>query len=289
MTHVDDKNVFLLVNPFIMHLPKVANLIKRYSKDRVICTSVNLTELKKKIVEVLGSKTTVILCGGDGTVNLAINALVLANLLEDRKLLLISGGTGNDLYYSLNLITSQEHNLKSLGVNIPVWQVDGYYFSNYVSFGFDAKIIKKFQFYRKYIKKMPFLNKILYGLLWIVEFFKKQKYNIKLIIKGKEEEICCRNLIIANISSYGGGRKIENCLFSLEKKLVILIQKSRYDLFFFHVLRYFDLNNKWFCQEVEVLLNNDKTCIQVDGEAVTFKKRNIKFSCHHQAKFFLQI
>ena len=100
-------------------------------------------------------------------------------MLEDRKLLLISGGTGNDLYQSLNLITAQEHDLTSLGVNIPVWQVDGYYFFNYVSFGFDAKIIKKFQFYRKYIKKMPFLNKILYGLIGIVEFFKRQKYKIK--------------------------------------------------------------------------------------------------------------
>ncbi len=143
--------------------------------------------------------------GGDGTLNEVLNGMMGSN----SSLGCIPGGSGNDFIKSLVSKFDRRRILMNtvLGTEeeMDVASVDGRYFINIASMGFDASVVNNVEKFknRKYLP-----NKFAY-LVSVLDTAKDFKnLNLRMIIDQQEINTEAFMVAIANGKYYGGGIKI---------------------------------------------------------------------------------
>ncbi|KJS86963.1 MAG: hypothetical protein JM58_05435 [Peptococcaceae bacterium BICA1-8] len=144
----------------------------------------------------------VITVGGDGTINEVINGLVDSNLPFG----IIPTGTGNDLSRTLGIpqdpfeavIILAQGKLKEINLG----EVNGTYFINVASVGFDAAVAGL-------VNKKRFLKgKAAYYGAIIFNIIRNRHYNLSISLDGNIIEKKCTLVAVANGKNYGAGQKI---------------------------------------------------------------------------------
>ncbi len=142
--------------------------------------------------------------GGDGTLNEIVNGIVG---LPNVELGIIPCGSGNDLARFLYPVNDPFKLIKVLPVStskpIDLGKVNGKYFANIASIGFDAEVVLN----RQYFKRFPLVSgSMSYILAVLVTLIKCKKYNLKITLDNKSAiEKKFLLTIFANGSYYGGG------------------------------------------------------------------------------------
>jgi len=133
--------------------------------------------------------------GGDGTINEVING----SIGGESRVCIIPAGSGNDLIRSVDDISGD--------CDIDVGSVNGRYFANIASIGFDADVAHN----AKRFKKIPLLGGLSYYISIFYTLIKKKPLKVTIDIEG-EPEFCGEKelllLAVANGKYYGGGIKI---------------------------------------------------------------------------------
>jgi YegS/Rv2252/BmrU family lipid kinase len=159
--------------------------------------------------------------GGDGTLNEVLNGMVNSS----SSLAVIPSGTGNDFIKSIYNFSKQDKIedllLKMINgkeKNIDLCRVNGRYFINIASVGFDADVA----YNSIRLKKFPFIGgKLAYILGILLTVFNYKSYKLDIYIDGKKHRIDALLAAIANGRYYGGGinvapkAKIDDGLFSI--------------------------------------------------------------------------
>jgi diacylglycerol kinase family enzyme len=171
-------------------------------------------DITTQIKEFVGMGDTLVVAGGDGTVNLVISALVALNLLEKITVTLYPIGTGNDLARAMKIPSLPfEAFMEKLAKStvqrkLGVFRFNGRLFTHYLSFGMDAKCLHEVDAWRKKIPTHRWLNLCLYAFSGIKNFFGRS-HEIRMHMNNEvihQKALC---VIFSGISSYGGGCFLE--------------------------------------------------------------------------------
>lgn len=142
--------------------------------------------------------------GGDGTVNEVARGILNRGT---GALGIIPGGTGNDLGKSLGI---KENHFDALRVliegktrKIDLGRVEGRYFFNIASLGFDSEVVRHTDQIKKYVKGR---TSYILGVLTALVVYRKKKIviNIDGLILEKNATLAA----VGNGKYYGGGMKI---------------------------------------------------------------------------------
>ena len=187
---------------------KFKNLILEELKSRKIAfedlsgSSYESAGINLRSALIKGTPKAVIVIGGDGMTHLVIQELALTRI----PLILIPAGTGNDFARSLNIpltkpLAALDYALKSQVTTIDLGKVNGRYFAEILSTGFDSKVNER-------ANRMRMKSKMKYDLAMISELpvFRPIEYEISI----DEQSFHTKAMLIAiaNGVSYGGGMKI---------------------------------------------------------------------------------
>lgn len=150
-----------------------------------------------------GAIDKVILVGGDGSVHLVIQILAKSKI----PLLVIPAGTGNDFVRSQNLSLNNPLEILDFAFTeqpeaIDLGVVDGEYFADILSTGFDAVVNERANLITSIRGPMK------YNLAIALELpiFKPKDYSF--IIDGQRFQSKAMLIAVANGSSYGGGMQV---------------------------------------------------------------------------------
>ncbi len=143
--------------------------------------------------------------GGDGTLNEVLNGLAGSQ----NELGVIPCGSGNDTVRSLYSITDPIKLIETLplspSVMVDVGKINDQYFLNIASVGFDAEVVLKTQYFKRFPLVSGSMAYVL-GVLACLINLKKYKLRFKLEDRPPfEKEVLLS--IFANGSYYGGGMK----------------------------------------------------------------------------------
>lgn len=147
-----------------------------------------------------GGIDAVIVVGGDGMINHVLQ--ILAN--TEIPLLPIAAGTGNDFVRTLGIpmgINALKLLSHSPAEAIDLGRVNGRFFANIVSTGFDSLVNER-------ANRMKMKNRIKYNLAMVIELplFRPKRYQIE--IDGKHFYSEAMLIAIGNGQSYGGGMRV---------------------------------------------------------------------------------
>lgn len=204
------KNLFI-INPnagkgkALEIIPKIKKIFQALDDELII----EITEKPGHATEIVHNYVQsedyrVYSVGGDGTLNEVLNGIVNSN----SELGIIPAGSGNDFIKSLlvsdNITVEKLLKETIIGESkkVDVGVVNGKYFINISSIGFDADVVKN----SLKIKKFPLIPGKLAYLLGIFTTALKHK-NKLLTLKFDNEEITAKTTLmaVANGRFYGGG------------------------------------------------------------------------------------
>lgn len=246
------------------------NLIKLYSEkfpgiNPIIFNGLDFLEFKEKIKK----EDTIILSGGDGTINYFANLYKKYPL--ECKILYSADGTGNDFLRDI-----EKENLVELNgylSNLPKVKINDeeIYFINNSSFGIDGTVCEIADKLRKKNKKINY-TKIAAKLL----LFKYKPTDAKVIIDGKEYDY--KNVWLASALNgryVGGGMMMapDQDRNSNELSCVIIHGKHRLKIAIAFKTIFKGLHAKKYPQYVDIIKGreisvtfNRPNSIQIDGE-----------------------
>ena len=149
--------------------------------------------------------TTIVACGGDGTISNVANAIVASG--ADVRLALIAAGTGNDSYKTvgapaLDIAKTAKLAVEGGDVRVDVGQIEDKYFLNVTGFGFDMAVLEDIQTIR-WLKGPALYN---YSALRQLMFYRG--VGIDIATNGHRRSAHHLMLIIANARHFGGTFKI---------------------------------------------------------------------------------
>lgn len=234
----------------------------------------NETGSCNNIQEIVEGSKVVLICGGDGTIHQVVN--MLKRHSYGKSISIFPVGTGNDLYRNIGskekdvigllhkLISSPEaRKLDIFSIN------DKIYFTNYVSFGYDAYVISAYASLVNRLKgyrvfRLGLLKKMLFVL---VGFYSLAFYNRRISEGGSQTSYI--NVIVNNLRTYAGGsifdgdsllddRKIELSFVSSKMEYLKLIL-SRFKVFDFRL-------SSRSAEPPLVLRFQSSVPVQIDGE-----------------------
>ncbi len=143
--------------------------------------------------------------GGDGTLNEVLNGMMGSNSV----LGCIPGGSGNDFIRSIVKTFDRKRILMNTVLGqveeIDVASVDGRYYLNITSMGFDANAGNNVEAFKN-VKFLP--NKFAYLAAVLKTARDFSHINLRIVVDGEEMEIEAFMVAIANGQYYGGGIKI---------------------------------------------------------------------------------
>lgn len=183
--------------------PTIKNNLERL-KGELIIRFTQYSQHAQKIAQEAKNLNVqgIIIVGGDGTVNEVINGL------EDFDIPLgvIPTGSGNDLTRTLciprdpleAIITIAQGKRKEINIG----QVDGKYFANVASVGFDAAVANWVNNNKVLKGSYAYMAAIFYNLL------KNNHYKVSIKMDNNLIERECTLVAIANGKYYGAGQKI---------------------------------------------------------------------------------
>lgn len=204
------EKLLFIINPIagkgrgIKAIPIIEKKMKENKIPYEIIKSSKPLEATRLAKENIGSFRTIIAVGGDGTVN-----EVAKGMIESKKgrLGIIPCGTGNDFARAIGIDIDIEKALdiviKGNTRLVDIGRVNGKYFLNISSIGFDTEVAHLTNSIKKIIK-----GKFTYILGVLIILLKYKKYKAELILDGISYE---RNLVllaVGNGNSYGGGLEI---------------------------------------------------------------------------------
>ncbi len=161
------------------------------------------TEIAKKAASV-GEDVRIYSVGGDGTLNEIVNGIAGFPNVE---LGIIPCGSGNDVARYLYPVMDPLKLIRVLPIStsktIDLGKLNGYYFFNIASIGFDAEVVRN----SRYFKRFPLISgSMSYILAVLVTLIKCEKYKLKITLDNNtpiEKDFLLT--IFANGSYYGGG------------------------------------------------------------------------------------
>ena len=212
-----------------------------------------------------------IVVGGDGSFNFAINKIIKYNL-EDKILGYIPSGTANILKYEANIPEKADYILNFLTLSkvkkINLVQINENYFFLMAGIGFDAKIVASIN-----TKIKKYLGKIIFFLkgIWHFLFLKNNKIEVEI----NSEKIMADWVLCTNSKYYAGPYSITNETNIFEDKIVTYIFKdlTRLNLLYYVwlVLTKGNLASakgviKKDLDRLKIAGVNNKLLYQIDGE-----------------------
>lgn len=168
-------------------------------------TEIQSTELDRNAQHIIerqldSSFTDLVIVGGDGTINEAVNGLS-----QDVPVTIIPAGTGNDFVKNIPLGKSLDQQFEVLTnnnvVSIDLGICNDRKFANGVGIGFDGQIVEDMNG-----KKVPFLKghtKYYYHVLQILASYKPRDFDY--LLDGEEENKSLILMTIGNGTTFGGG------------------------------------------------------------------------------------
>ena len=212
-----------------------------------------------------------IVVGGDGSFNFAINKIIKYNL-EDKILGYIPSGTANILKYEAKIPDKADYILNFLTLSkvkkINLVQINENYFFLMAGIGFDAKIVASIN-----TKIKKYLGKIIFFLkgIWHFLFLKSNKIEVEI----NSEKIMADWVLCTNSKYYAGPYSITNETNIFEDKIVTYIFKdlTRLNLlnYVWSILTKGDLASakgviKKDLDKLKIVGVNNKLLYQIDGE-----------------------
>ena len=212
-----------------------------------------------------------IVVGGDGSFNFAINKIIKYNL-EDKILGYIPLGTANILRYEARIPEKADYILNFLTLSkvkkINLVQINENYFFLMAGIGFDAKIVASIN-----TKIKKYLGKIIFFLkgIWHFLFLKSNKIEVEI----NSEKIMADWVLCTNSKYYAGPYSITNETNIFEDKIVTYIFKdlTRLNLLYYVwlILTKGDLASakgviKKDLDRLKIVGVNNKLLYQIDGE-----------------------
>ena len=212
-----------------------------------------------------------IVVGGDGSFNFAINKIIKYNL-EDKILGYIPSGTANILKYEAKIPDKADYILNFLTLSkvkkINLVQINENYFFLMAGIGFDAKIVASIN-----TKIKKYLGKIIFFLkgIWHFLFLKSNKIEVEI----NSEKIMADWVLCTNSKYYAGPYSITNETNIFEDKIVTYIFKdlTRLNLLYYVwlILTKGDLASakgviKKDLDKLKIVGINNKLLYQIDGE-----------------------
>ncbi|MFM7351244.1 MAG: diacylglycerol/lipid kinase family protein, partial [Actinomycetota bacterium] len=180
-----------------------AEVLQELKKREIAFTDISGTSYESAVLNLRSSlkksnAEAVIVVGGDGMVHLSIQELAGT----DVPLILIPAGTGNDFSRTMNLdldspVASLNYALTHQPISVDLGRVNGRYFAEILSTGFDSIVNER-------ANRMRIRSKIKYDLAMLLELpiFKPIEYEISV----DETRMVTKAMLIAvaNGISYGG-------------------------------------------------------------------------------------
>ena len=212
-----------------------------------------------------------IVVGGDGSFNFAINKIIKYNL-EDKILGYIPSGTANILKYEAKIPDKADYILNFLTLSkvkkINLVQINENYFFLMAGIGFDAKIVASIN-----TKIKKYLGKIIFFLKGVQHFLFLK--NNKIEVEINSEKIMADWVLCTNSKYYAGPYSITNETNIFKDKIVTYIFKdlTRLNLLYYVwlVLTKGDLTSakgviKKDLDRLKIVGVNNKLLYQIDGE-----------------------
>ena len=221
-----------------------------------------------------------VVAGGDGSFNLAINEII-KNDLNEKLIGFIPIGTANILKFEAG-INNKVNDIYNVLVSenfkkVNLAKINNRYFFLMAGIGFDSKIVKSVtNQLKKYLGKIIFILK---GLQYFL-FLKNNKMKIEI----DNEEVLADWILCANSKYYAGSYNITKETDIFDSKLIAFIFEDLTRLkllqYIFLILTKGDLSSaksviKKDFEEIKIFRINDKLLSQVDGENCGFDERII--------------
>lgn len=234
-----------------------------HTKKRVPVSEI-INEYKKKI-------DIIICCGGDGTVNDLVNAIMMKE--ERPQLSFIPLGTVNDFARTIGL-SRKKYYKKGILKNYTKKEADigkfnNKYFSYVVAFGAFTAVS-----YVTSQKLKRCFGKLAYFIVGIKYFFKIRSYNVKLDIDGEKIEKECIYGSVSNSKSIGGFHWFRKRDIAIDdgKFEVILIKKPKHKIQYIGIafdilLKRYQSKNFFYKQGSKIEISADRSLAwTIDGE-----------------------
>lgn len=298
------KKISILINPFAGNCcgaalyRRIKKALGKHSDLKSAVASICLTEKNWNgdwCRKAVSDTDLVVICGGDGTVHQAVNAL--KRLSYKGSISLFPLGTGNDLYRTLNFkkmdiipflrkVMNNPHS-----VNVDLFRLNGkIYFTNFVGYGFDGKVV---YFYEKVVErykdtllfKIPYVKMALWVMLGFPLFFCCGKS-----VRLKEDGRRYFNIVISSIKTYAGGAIFADDTSPTDGIIENVFFHTKFHYFKFMLNRaafgvmLFDLGASGFSLPAR-LSYEESVSVQLDGEDYTnFFTGSTDFDISHVGK-----
>jgi YegS/Rv2252/BmrU family lipid kinase len=164
----------------------------------------SVEDLRRRIRDSGGA--TVVLAGGDGTMNAAAPALMAL----ERPFGILPLGTANDLARTLGVpfdpAAAAEIVVAGHGRRIDLGQVDGRPFFNVASVGLSAEVAREHEGERKRKRRLGVLNYLVSA--WAA-FRRHRPFRADLVVDGEAFSCRCMQIVVGNGRHYGGGMTVD--------------------------------------------------------------------------------
>ena len=177
--------------------------VNEISKDELYYVSKSVGDIEKYVYNTLLNEpeTHFIICGGDGSINEAVNGIMRAGACDSAILSAVASGTGNDF---LKYDGKQPEPVKC-----DLMRYNDRYYLNILNIGFDCTVVEKTEI----LKKKPLISGSFAYICGVLETVTGD-YGLDMIIEiegeNGEKETFADNYMLcvaANGQYYGGGFK----------------------------------------------------------------------------------
>lgn len=205
-----NRKFFILANPASgrQKTHRSLQVIKDFLEGHDGEVEIHLTEKDrtgKTIISNLldDSFTDLLIIGGDGTINEAVNGMKY-----DIPVSFYPGGTGNDFVKNLDIGESSDKNLE-VAWNGKIHRIDAgicndRIFLNGVGIGFDGQIVEEMQ--HRHVPLLSGHAKYYYHVLSILAFYKEREFSLSIDGTHSEKDLIL--LTVGNGTTFGGGFKL---------------------------------------------------------------------------------
>ncbi len=217
------------------------------------------------------SVSKVLIAGGDGSVDICINAMVQADY--HAPIAILPTGTANDMAHHLEIPTSLDGMLRiamsNYTIPLDIGEINGKYFVNEASLGSIIEVSQKTD--QRVKNTLGMLGYYLQGIQMIPEI---KPFNVKVTIDGETSEKKIFMMFIMNGSVIGGFKDVSPKASVHDGKLDVLIFKDCPPLEFLNTVNLFLRRTHFKSPYVEfirtdnVLIETEKknTGVDIDGE-----------------------
>ncbi len=227
------------------------------------------------------NQTQVVVIGGDGTLHLAVNALIESAC----SIALIPAGTGNDFArgFACKQQAWYEAVFNSRTELIDIGQINQRYFINVAGIGFDAEVVAQLNKTERYGS---------FGYIWqgIKQLFSFQAKPLHAAFNGKALNYSNLVTIFANHQYFGGGLKIAPKAQLNDGQLDCYcmpadgLLKNLLSFVYLLLVKHHSLKRLEYSQLVSAEVITPRQLIEADGELVGYTPA--KVSIHPQALRF---